>query len=359
LRDVNPADAEAGYFAAWSGLNSNPTYGLLDVRVTADQLSASFVPTSGGNFTDSFTITKGPAPVNQPPVAAITTSVTDLTVTAGGANSSDPDGTIVSYAWNFGDGATATGATPAPHTYATAGPYTISLTVTDNLGATNTATTNVTAVAPPGLSVIARDAFSRTLAAGWGAAELGGNWTISSSTSMSVDGANGRIVSSAATGRTAFLRSVTTVNSDLLVTLSSDKIPLGGSGMYVYAYARQVAGGSDYRGVLHFVPDGRVGLRIDRGSSVIGPEMMVPGLRYTANMKLKLRVQAVGSSPSTVRVRAWPDGTAEPATWMVTTTDNATGVQSPGWAGLGTWLSGSATNAPVTLSIDEFVLAVP
>jgi hypothetical protein len=87
--------------------------------------------------------------------------------------------------------------------------------------------------------------------------------------------------------------------------------------------------------------------------------MMVPGLRYTANMKLKLRVQAVGSSPSTVRVRAWPDGTAEPATWMVTTTDNATGVQSPGWAGLGTWLSGSATNAPVTLSIDEFVLAVP
>src|SRR5437660_9211636 len=57
LRDVDPADAEAGYFAAFEGLNSNPTYGLLDLSITDTQLTAQFVATSGASFSDSFTIT--------------------------------------------------------------------------------------------------------------------------------------------------------------------------------------------------------------------------------------------------------------------------------------------------------------
>src|SRR5439155_1431920 len=47
---------------------------------------------------------------------------------------SDPDGTITSYRWDFGDGASASGAT-ASHAYATAGTYTAKLTVTDDRGA--------------------------------------------------------------------------------------------------------------------------------------------------------------------------------------------------------------------------------
>src|SRR5262250_1346777 len=45
--------------------------------------------------------------------------------------SSDPDGTIASYAWTFGDGASGAGVT-ASHTYAAGGTYPVSLTVTDN-----------------------------------------------------------------------------------------------------------------------------------------------------------------------------------------------------------------------------------
>ena len=52
-----------------------------------------------------------------------------------GSASSDPDGTIASYAWDFGDGSTGTGATPT-HAYLQAGTFTVALTVTDNQGAT-------------------------------------------------------------------------------------------------------------------------------------------------------------------------------------------------------------------------------
>jgi PKD repeat protein len=57
-----------------------------------------------------------------------------LTVSFNASATTDPDGTIASYSWNFGDGSTGTGVTTS-HTYATAGSYTPTLTVIDNDGA--------------------------------------------------------------------------------------------------------------------------------------------------------------------------------------------------------------------------------
>src|SRR4029077_5519482 len=79
---------------------------------------------------------------NQPPVASFTSSCSSLTC-AFTSTSSDPDGTITSYSWNFGDGGTSTVQNPS-HTYATPGTYNVALTVTDNAGATNTVTQSVT-----------------------------------------------------------------------------------------------------------------------------------------------------------------------------------------------------------------------
>jgi len=64
-------------------------------------------------------------------------------VTLSGAGSSDPDGDVLTYAWDFGDGTTGTGATPQ-HTYADNGNYVVTLTVSDPAGAEATATTSVT-----------------------------------------------------------------------------------------------------------------------------------------------------------------------------------------------------------------------
>jgi large repetitive protein len=90
------------------------------------------------------------APNNQLPVARFVGSPysgTTLTAIAfNGSTSSDPDGTIASYAWNFGDGNTATGATLTTpnHTYGSAGTYTVTLTVTDDKGGQGSATTTAT-----------------------------------------------------------------------------------------------------------------------------------------------------------------------------------------------------------------------
>jgi len=85
-------------------------------------------------------------PVNEPPVAAFSWSPLEPKeqdpVMFDGRASRDPDGMIVSYSWDFGDGNTATGST-ATNTYAMAGLYTVTLTVTDDDGATDDATAEI------------------------------------------------------------------------------------------------------------------------------------------------------------------------------------------------------------------------
>mgnify|MGYP000483556759 CR=1 FL=1 len=79
---------------------------------------------------------------NNPPSASISANCNDLSCGFDGSASSDSDGSIVSYAWDFGDGNTATGSV-ASHNYIQTGSYTVSLTVTDDDGASHTVTSTV------------------------------------------------------------------------------------------------------------------------------------------------------------------------------------------------------------------------
>ena len=78
-------------------------------------------------------------------------------VTLDGSASSDPDGSIVSWSWSFGDGATATGPVVS-HTYTMTGYFYSTLTVTDNLGETNTAYATIQVVSGGSLSPASNDA---------------------------------------------------------------------------------------------------------------------------------------------------------------------------------------------------------
>jgi ABC-type branched-subunit amino acid transport system substrate-binding protein/PKD repeat protein len=94
----------------------------------------------------------GPEP-NMPPVAVINGPYSgeedsEISFTSSGSN--DPDGSIVEYSWDFGDGQTGTGADPS-HMYSDPDTYTVTLRVTDDKGVSNMATTSCTVeeVVPP------------------------------------------------------------------------------------------------------------------------------------------------------------------------------------------------------------------
>ena len=57
--------------------------------------------------------------------------------------------------------------------------------------------------------------------------------------------------------------------------------------------------------------------------------------------------------------KAWRTGTAEPGAWTTTTTDTTVGLQGNGSVGVYSYLSGSATNAPVTLAFDNLAASAP
>jgi PKD repeat protein len=102
------------------------------MSVPADA-GANAVTLEGGNIVVPHTNSGG----NQLPQAGFTYECNALSCTFDASDSSDPDGTIVDYSWDFGDGYTDTDQTPN-HEYAADGSYTVVLTVTDDEGAMDT-----------------------------------------------------------------------------------------------------------------------------------------------------------------------------------------------------------------------------
>jgi PKD repeat protein len=116
--------------------------------------SYSVVAVDGaGNYSAPSAVASASTPpcANRPPVAAAgpdQRTQTLITLSFSGAGSSDPDGTIVGYAWTFGDGTAASGVAAA-HAYSHPGTYTVTLTVTDSGGLTARDTATVTAINRP------------------------------------------------------------------------------------------------------------------------------------------------------------------------------------------------------------------
>lgn len=245
-----------------------------------------------------------------------------------GSGSSDAEGPIESFDWDFGDGSVGEGET-ASHEYAEAGTYEVSLTVTDAAGATDTVSQSVTVEAPEPVEevVVAEDDFDRSVTNGWGSAEEGGEWSVTGgSGAFSVEDGAGKVALTPSRSRDVKLADVDAMSTTTEVTFSSSEAMDGGaSSLSVFA---RTAGEHSYSGRVRFEPDGRLRLYLLRDqtglSSVLLPGEYVPG----EQLSLKLSVQ--GSSPTTLALKVWRTAEAEPAGWQLETTDSTPELQASG-----------------------------
>ncbi|MGD9237518.1 MAG: PKD domain-containing protein, partial [Desulfobacterales bacterium] len=147
---------------------------------------------------------------NIPPTADFSFTTSDLAA-AFTDQSTDSDGTIDSRGWDFGDGSTSTQQNPS-HTYAADGTYTVTLTVTDNGGATGSTSQDVT-VSDGSVATLTLTATGKQ----------NKKWFI---VNLDWSGANSDIVDIKKDGV-----SIITTNNDGNYT---DKMPNAGSGSYTY-----------------------------------------------------------------------------------------------------------------------------
>ena len=104
----------------------------------------TFDPENSALLSETITIAE---PGNQPPVAVANadalSGAAPLLVNFDSTGSNDPEGGILAFSWDFGDGSSSGEANPS-HSYADIGSFTATLTVTDDMGATASSSLNIT-----------------------------------------------------------------------------------------------------------------------------------------------------------------------------------------------------------------------
>ena len=132
--------------------------------------------------------TTPPIASNQSPTASFTANpvsgVAPLEIAFNASSSSDSDGSIISYAWDFKDGSTGSGETIS-HTFSSTGSYNVKLTVTDNEEATDTTTQTITATETPSSPIIHSLSADQSIITEGESATL--SWEVTNATSVSLN----------------------------------------------------------------------------------------------------------------------------------------------------------------------------
>ncbi len=213
---------------------------------------------------------------------------------------------------------------------------------------------------PPPPAALAADAFARTTSNGWGSADIGGAYThLGPASAFSVQADVGRM--SIAKGQSLGATLYDSPARDLDITVRvATSVLAAGNGQFIYVIGRRAADGSEYRAKLKLLPDGRVLVGISKTSG--GTESRIrknsdSGVTYAAGTNLMIRVSVTGAGPTTLRVKVWRSGQAEPSTWQKTATDSMAALQDAGALALQSYVPGNGRAA--TVSFDDLSVVAP
>ncbi|MBZ5739743.1 PKD domain-containing protein [Nocardioides mangrovi] len=150
LAGTNPNTSAQNFVGYWRVGGDNVWSGASTGNLTGTLDEAAVFPTvlTAAQVASLYSTRSTVAPANAAPTAAFSSSVSNLTAQLDGSGSTDSDGQVKTWSWDFGDGTTGSGQL-VNHTYTQAKTYTVKLTVTDDGGATSTISHDITTTSPP------------------------------------------------------------------------------------------------------------------------------------------------------------------------------------------------------------------
>jgi beta-glucanase (GH16 family) len=211
-------------------------------------------------------------------------------------------------------------------------------------------------------TIVVSDSFTRVVSGGWGTAEVGGAWTIrgAKAAQYNVNGSAATIAMGPGDLPNVDALSVVALDTDVVATVSVDRTAGTNSGTYTTLVSRRRTTNEQYGVVLSLAttpPAIQVFRRDSKKVQInIGATALLTGLTYRAGDKWTMRLATSGTNPTTIRVKAWPASSPEPAAWSVTRTDSTPVLQAAGTTGFSAYLSRRATVKSVLVSVYDFAV---
>jgi hypothetical protein len=101
----------------------------------------------------------------------------------------------------------------------------------------------------------------------------------------------------------------------------------------------------------------QAGRTVGASTQMLGSEARVPEFTHAPSSALWVRAAAAGDAPTTLGLKAWPDGRPEPESWQYAGSDSEASLRAAGAVALQTYVSSRTTNAPVTFRFSQFSVA--
>ena len=198
--------------------------------------------------------------------------------------------------------------------------------------------TTITPTGTPITGTAASDSFQRSLASGWGNADTGGWWSVVGSPwNWSVAPGAGSVNVGTSSMERSYLSTFTMQDVDLVEKVVLPRCTGGGTNCDAFVLGRYAPAYSPtyYRvGVVQGAGRSDIFLRAQRDDGTNLGSDIDTGLPAANGAVVWLHVQLQGIKPTTIRARAWLDGTSEPSNWPLTTTDSNGAQQITGMVGV-------------------------